>query len=130
MGENREKDLTLLRRASELKNAFACSKFCDQVWSENKEETFRFAQLAASQHERDGFYLLGFCFRKGVGCEKDVNLAKENLLIAAELGYVWAAQYYGDLLGESDPVRWIWLSRAALRRAPGSFLHSFSTQVN
>ena len=43
------------------------------------------AQFSALQHERDGFYWLGYRFRDGVGCEKDLNLAKKNLLIAAEL---------------------------------------------
>ncbi len=49
------------------------------------------------------------------GCKKDVNLAKENLWIAAELGHVSAAVDYSNLLGESDPARWLWLGRAALR---------------
>ena len=84
----REEDLSLLRCSSEMGNAFACSSLCDEVWGENKEEAFRLAQPAASQHERDGFYLFGRCFRDGFGCEKDLNLAKQNLLIAAELGDV------------------------------------------
>ncbi len=83
---DRFKDLSLLHCAAELENAFACSTSCWKVWLVNKEEAFRLAQLAASQHERDGFYWLGRCFRDGFGCEKDLNLAKENHLIAAELG--------------------------------------------
>ncbi len=43
---------------------------------------------------------------------------------------VWAACDYGALLNESDPDRWLWLGRAALRGLPGSFLLSFSKQVN
>ncbi len=73
--------------------------------------------------------MLGRCFRDGIGCEKDLNLAKQNFLIAAELGHVWAASEYGDLLGEFDPFRWFWWSRAALRGYPDSFLGSFSEQV-
>ncbi len=126
---DREGDLTLLRRASEMGNAFACSTLSVEVWVQNKEEAFRFAQLAAAQHERDGFRELGFCFRDGFGCEKDLNLAKQNFLITAELGHVWAASEYGDLLGEFDPFRWFWWSRAALRGYPDSFLGSFSEQV-
>ncbi len=87
-------------------------------------------QVAASQHERDGFYWLGFCFRDGMGCEKDLNLAKENILITAELGHVWATCDYGRLLGDSDPARWLWWGRAALRGWPFSFLDSFSKQVD
>ena len=51
--DNRKLDLTLLRRASEMGNAFACSRLCFEVWRENKEEAFRLAQFAAAQHERD-----------------------------------------------------------------------------
>ena len=127
--DDREKDLSLLYRASEMGNAFACSTLCRQVWSPNKEEGFRLAQFAAAQHERDGFYFLGFFFRDGVGCEKDVNLAKENYLIAAELGFVDAAAAYGYSLDESDPDCWLWWGRAALRGYPYSFLVSFSKQV-
>ena len=127
--ENRWKDLTLLRRVSEMGNAFACSTLCEQVVFGNEEETFRLAQLAAALHERDGFYWLGRCFRDGVGCDEDLILAKENLLIAAEFGNVRAAEDFGRLLGECDPVRWLWWGRAALFGSPFSFLCSFSNQV-
>ena len=130
MGENREKDLTLVRRASEFKNAFACSSLCGKIWKGNREEAFRFAQLAATLHDRDGFYWLGFCFRDGYGCEKDLTLAKQNYLIAAELGHVWAADAYVRLLDKSDPARWIGLGRAASRGLPFPFLDSFSKQVD
>ena len=123
------RDLSLLGRASEMGYAFACSMLCVKVFYENDEESFRFAQLAASQHERDGFWLLGVCFRDGVGCEKDLKFAKENFLIAAELGHVWAAREYGSLLNESGPAHWLWLGRAALRGMPFSFLRYLSKQV-
>ena len=87
------------------------------------------AHLAALQHERDGFNELGDCFRSGIDCEIDLNLAKQNYLIAAELGRVFSAANYGYLLGESDPVCWFWLGRAALRDFHGSFLRSFAKQV-
>ncbi len=126
---DRKDDLTLLRRAAGMGNAFACSSLCDEVWSENKVEAFRLARAAASQHERDGFYLLGLCFRDGLGCEKDLNLAKENYLNAAELGNTFAADAYGRLLSESDLARWVWMGKAALRGLRGSFLYYFSEQV-
>ncbi len=47
-----------------------------------------------------------------------------------ELGRVIAAAYYGDLLGESDPVCWLWYERAALRGRHLPFLVSFSKQVD
>ena len=126
---HREDDLTFLRRASEMGNAFACSMLCEQVRYENKEEGFRLAQRSAALHERDGFYWLGDYFLEGVGCKKDFNLAKENYLIAAELGDVYAARDYGSLLDESDPVHWLWNSRIALRGFPLLFIGSFSEQV-
>ena len=58
-----------------------------------------------------------------------MHIAKENLLIAAELGHIYAADSYGRLLGNSDPTCWIWLGRAALRGLPDYFLGSFSEQV-
>ncbi len=121
----------LLRRAASMGNAFACSTLCDQVLDESKDqkEFFRLAQFAALQHERDGFRLLGDCFDEGIGCEKDLKLVKENLLIAAELGHVYAALDFGKSLDRSDPVRWLWFGRAALRGSPHDFLYKFPNQV-
>ncbi len=127
--DDREDDLTLLRRAAKIGNSFACSMLFRGVWRENKEEAFRLAQFAAARHERDGFTSLCCCFRNGFGCEIDLNFAQENILIAAELGHVYAARDYGRLLGDSDPARWLWWGRAALRGSPGWFLDSFSKQV-
>ena len=126
---DRRSDLALLRRAAEMGNAFACSVLCDIVSGIKKEETFRLARLAAAQHECIGFFLLGLCFLDSIGCEKDLNLAKQNLLIAAELGNVWAAESYGRLLDVSDPDCWLWWSRAALRGSANSFLDSCPKQV-
>ena len=127
--DDREDDLTLFRRAYEMGNAFACSTLCWEVWRVNEEEAFRLAQLAAAEHERDGFCLLGYYFRDGRGCNQDLNFAKENFLIAAELGDVRAADANGNVLDESDPACWLWLGRAALHGRPHLFLVSFSKQV-
>ncbi len=129
MMNDRRNDLTLLRRSSEMGNAFACSTLIVEVWWGNKEEAFRFAQIAAAERDRDGICWLGRCFLDGIGCEKDLSLAKENCLIAAELGHIMAAEDYGNLWGDSDPVCWLWLGRAALRGETFSFLGSFSKQV-
>ncbi len=129
LSDDREYDLTLLRRAAEMGNAFACSSLCELVLYGSEEEAFRLAQMAAFQHERDGFYWIGRCFRDAFGCEGDFNSAKENILVAAELGHVWAADYYARLLGEFDSARWIWLARVALHGFPFSFLVSFSKPV-
>ncbi len=127
--DDREEDLSRLRRAAEMGNAFACSTLCRECWEESKEEAFRLAQLATSQHERDGFDWAGYFFFKGVGCEKNLKFGKENLLIAAELGHIFSADFISDMFDKSDPARWIWLGRAALRGSPFSFLNSFSEQV-
>jgi TPR repeat protein len=58
-------------------------------------------------------FWLGFCFRDGEGCEKDLDKAKENFLLASELGHVSAMIELGNLLDESDPQRWRWWGRAA-----------------
>ncbi len=130
LSDDREEDLSLLRRSSEMGNAYACSTFSEQVHLfENEEEAFRLAQFAAAQHERDGFCLLGRCFHYGRGCQKDRNLAKQNFLIAAELGHVVAAVDIGLLLGGSDPDSWLWFGRAALRGLPHFFLAYFCEQV-
>ncbi len=88
---------------------------CGKVCYGNNAEAIHLARFATAQHERDGFLWLGRCFLEDIGCERDLNLAKQNLLIAAELGDVFAAVDYGCLRGESDPARWIWWERAALR---------------
>ncbi len=124
--DDRWNDVSLLRRASEMGNAFACSSFSPLA---DEEDAFRLAQFAAAHHERDGWYLIGVFCKEGHGCKKDLNLAKENVLIAAELGFVEAAYYFGTLLDDLDPGRWLWWGRAALRGSPHSFLVSFSKQV-
>ncbi len=127
--DDRRKNFPLLRRSSEMGNAFACSTLCAQFGEEDEEEAFRLAQLAVARCERDGFLEFGRFLSAGFGCEENLDTAKENLLIAAELGHGDAAHCYGRLLGESDPAHWIWWGRAALRFIPGSFLDAFSTQV-
>ncbi len=127
--DGRLNDLSLLRRAAEIGNGFACSALCSCVQEENEEEAFRLARLAASQHERDGVFWLADWLSNGIGCAQDFNLAKENFLTAAELGHVRAALEYGHLLDQSDPFCWLWLERAALHGLPQSFVHSFSQQV-
>lgn len=129
LSDDREKDLPLLRRAAEMGNAFACSTLCREVKKENGEEAFRLAQLAAAQRERDGFFELGSCFYRGVGCDRNLNMAKENLLVAAELGHVEAGSWLSNILDECDPARMIWSVKVALRGIPNSFLDSFANQV-
>ncbi len=119
-------DMSLLCRAAGLGCALACASLCPLV---EKTERFFFSKQAASHHERNGFFWLGNCFSSGFGCEEDLNLAKKNYLIAAELGHVSAAAAFGDLLDVSDPGHWIWTSRVAKCDWSSTFLDSFANHV-
>ncbi len=77
------------------------------------KERFRWAGKAAAQGERDGFYLLGRCYDEAEGCERNVERAKENFLIAAELSDVYAMLHLSQLLRKADPRRFVWLGNAA-----------------
>ncbi len=71
LSDGHEDDFSLLRRAFETGNAFACSTLCLDAWDQGEEDkAFRLAHFAATQHERDGFYQLGLSFEGGFGCEK------------------------------------------------------------
>jgi hypothetical protein len=113
-----QEDLTPLRRSAELGFAFAQAFMADRT---RGDEKFQFAQLAAAQGECDGFAFLGWCFGNGVGCEKNLDKAKENFLLAM----FWL----GDLLDELDPQRWRWRGRAAALGDSWSFLSNFVWQV-
>jgi TPR repeat protein len=119
-------DLTPLRRSAELGFAFAQALMADRT---RGDEKFKFAQLAAAQGERDGLFWLGSCFCHGEGCEEDLDMAKENFLLASELGDVWGMVELGDLLDESDPQQWRWWGRAAALGSSSSFLSYFAKQV-
>ncbi len=126
---HRDLDLSLIGRAAEMGCGFAASTLSSLcAMSGKREEAFFFAQLAASKHERSGYLWIGLFLRGGIS-EKNLSLAKENLLIAAELGDAAAAAYYGNLIGEHPPARWLWLSRAASRGYPDLFLDSFLEEV-
>jgi hypothetical protein len=119
-------ELTLLRRSAELGFALAQAWMADRT---HGKEQFKFAQLAAAQGERDGFYELGRCFRFGEDCEEDLDKARENFLLASELGDVDAMGSLGQLLDKSDPQRWRWWGQAAALGDSWKFLSKFSKQV-
>jgi TPR repeat protein len=104
-------DFASLRRSAELGFAFAQAFLSGRT---EGDEKFKLAQLSAAQGERDGLLWLGWCFRDGLGCEKDLDKAKENFLRASDFGHVSAMIRLGYLLGESDPQRWRWLGRRQL----------------
>lgn len=121
-----QRDTIFLRRSAELGFAFAQALMVEYT---DDEDTFKFAQLAATQGERDGFFWLGRCFREGDGCGKDLDKAKKNCLLASELGHVQAMSDLGGLLDESDPQRWLWWARAAALENSWSFLFNYAKQV-
>ncbi len=130
MSYDRMEDRSRLCRAAEMGYAFACSSLCEEVSNENTAETFRLAQLAAGSYERDGFFWYGRCLESGIGCERERYSAKDNFLIAAELGDPQASQVYGMLRDQIDPAGLLWLSRAALHGCPNSFLDCLPNLVN
>jgi TPR repeat protein len=83
------RDVDEVRRAAGFGDAYAQAGMAVRA-IEEYEESFRWAEKSAAQGERDAFDNLGFCYQYGIGCEKDLERAKENYLVAAELGLVRA----------------------------------------
>jgi len=122
-------DAAGIRRAADLGHPFA------QVWvalkrrdDMGREELFSIAYRNASKGDREACFFLGFAYKAGVGCVKDVEKAKDNYLIASKLGNVDAMSIYGDLLSHRSELqqRWYWWSLAAKR---GKFKHFQSNFV-
>jgi hypothetical protein len=120
-----QEDSAPLRRSAEL--GFAFAQAC--LAGRRGDEKFKFAQLAAAQGERGGFYELGRCFYDGEGCERNLDKAIENFLLASELGVISALGSLGNLFDESDPQRWRWWGQAAALGESLFFLDNFSKQV-
>ncbi len=119
--------LPRLRQSAEL--GFALAQAC-MHFRVGGHEGFSFVSQAASQGEREGFHQLGICYYSGDGCERDLEKAKENFLIAAKLDFTMAMIDYGWCLGESDAQRWRWWGIAAARSGDRTFFfRNFSKQV-
>jgi hypothetical protein len=125
--DEEEESVALLRRSAELGCALAQAKMAERT---DDEEGFRLATLAALQRERNSFCCLGWCFFYGEGCEKNEDKARENYLIAAELGEVDSMTGVGGLWEESDLLRWYWWGQAAQLGQPYCFLENFSKLVH
>lgn len=117
-------DTSRLRRSAEMGYAFAQSELACRV---HGQRCLEFAQLAAFQGERDGFYWLGCCFRDGQAGEVDMERAKENLLIASNQGHARAMVELGKLVDGCE--RWSLWGRAAACGNPMNFLSDFPIQV-
>jgi TPR repeat protein len=109
-GKPSDEEVALLRRSSELGFALAQAKMAEVMG--DGEDGFRFATLGASQREREGFFYLGYSFKFGFGCEKNEEKARENYLIAAELGDMYAMFEFGRLveLSEQPNEVHLWIS--------------------
>jgi TPR repeat protein len=114
-------------RVAELGDAFA------QAWKAghtNAEESFLWAEKSAAQGERDGLSCLAYCYRDGIGCEKDAERAKEYFLVSAELGFVNAMMSVGELFDKDDAQRFVWFGRAAASYGGSAyFLTEMSNQM-
>jgi hypothetical protein len=58
-----------------------------------------------------------------------VERAKENFLVAADVGHVHAMVCLGALLDRDDPQRFFWFGRAAAKVCSMSFLGEISDQI-
>ena len=99
-----------LERSSNLGYAWAQSILS---WYSSTCNPFEFASLSARQGERDGFYILGSLFQSGKKCIASTSKAKNNWLIASNLGCVYAMASLADILPESSAQAWSFRSRAA-----------------
>ena len=81
------RDAIRLRRAAEMGFAFAQAEVSSELMmhpSHQFANMFSLASSAAVQGERVGFYMLGYCYRKGRGCKVDENHAKKQYSTAAK----------------------------------------------
>ena len=119
-------DIGLLQRSAERGFAFAQAQFGMQT---DTKIALKFARMAAAQGERDGFVALAGLLRSGEGCDK--KMAKENYLLACNLGDVSAMIDFGNLLaneslGWFNPQTWHWWGLAAKKGKPEDFLANFA----
>jgi hypothetical protein len=113
-------------RAADLGDAFAQAWMAVQAADEQR---FEWDEKSGVLGERDGFCYLGNCYQFGKWCEKDLERARENYLVAAQLQHVHAMVCLSDLLDKDDPQRSVWLGRAAVNGDSYSFLNEMSVQV-
>ncbi len=105
-------NMEMLERAARLGNPLAQATIAKKGDVQSK---WSWAEKAARQGEREGFFELGTCYMYGYGCTKDETKAKELYLRAAKLGLVDAMSDYAWLLKTSDPERYVWLAKVCAR---------------
>jgi hypothetical protein len=119
-------DMRLVRRAADLGDAYAQARLAAET---DGKERFRWAEKAAMEGERSGFFFLGRCYSGGFGCEQDVQKAKTNYLIAAEQGLVVSMIELSLLLEKNDPFRFDWLGAAAILGDASFFKQAMQEQM-
>ncbi len=114
-----------IKQAADLGDAYAQSIMA--IRSIGKKR-FKYAQKSAAQGERDGFYWLGHWYY--CGRDKNRDKAKENFLIAANLGYIEAMFMLVDFYDEDNPQRFVLLGKAAVNGANSlPFLTAMEVQL-
>lgn len=73
---------------------------------------FEYAYQSAKQGERDGYYALGAAYEIGIGCKKDLALAKLNFVYAASYGCRNAIIILVQNYTPHSIERWFWLEEA------------------
>jgi hypothetical protein len=122
-------DLSLLRRSC---NDFGFALAQAFAGEGRFEERFVFAQRAAAQGERNGFYWLGVCFLTGEGCEVNVSNAKNHFLSAVECGGCVRSMLQLGFLEtrHNDLARaWYWWGKAAAHGDHSHFFAFFSSRI-
>jgi TPR repeat protein len=106
---------TMVDRAA--RGGYAPAQASLSARSKDATESFAYAQLAASQKNREGLAQLGLCYFEGKGCERDEQKAIALWREAADMGQSEAqASLANAAYGENDWQRCMWLGRAAVRR--------------
>jgi TPR repeat protein len=111
-----------IRRAAELRDAFAQAWM---AWETVGEESFRWAEKSSAQGERNGFYKLGQCYRRGIGCEEDAERAKDNFWLGTFTRWFVLSSY----LKKDDAQRFVWLERAGRTGYCTPFLNEMVDQI-
>jgi hypothetical protein len=119
-------NMEMLERAARLGNPLAQAAIAKKSDVQSK---WNWAEKAARQGEREGFFELGTCYMYGYGCTKDETKAKELYLRAAKLGLVDAMSDYAWLLKKSNPERYVWLAKVCSRGGSSRFFTDLWDQM-
>jgi hypothetical protein len=112
-------DVGRMKKAATLGYAYAQARMAQF----EEEGIFHNAEKAAAQGEREGFYWLGCTYQWGFELAMDLEEAKRNFLIAADLGHVNSLSSFALCLERRDPMRYVWLGKSAAKCGALLFLN-------